>query len=513
MQTRLHAQTQTKPITEKDIVALVQLGIDEQAIVGSISRGTLDFDADDAALQRLKDAGASDGVLQALRDASKRPAAAPAQAITFDQVLQLVQLGIDEAAIIDRLAKSPTIFVLDAQQRSALTQAGASEKLIAAMTGSRPAPPQARDITDLAIILDCSGSMREVTREGKAKMDVAKQTLQDLLRNIPDGLNVTFVIYGHEVYGNAQDPRNCEAVKVARPLSPLGAAGKSELHQMIASLPALGATPIALSLRTAGQELAKNNALCGLVLITDGLETCSGDPAAEAAALAANLKLTFGVHVVGFDVTPDESRSLQQIADAGHGKYYNAASAEELAAKMAALATEITSVSTPKTVDTSRRALRILQPKVEMPPMQENFLVKTGDAESSVFNVVGRIDKYGDDIRIPSPTEKYDLLLQPKDDGQAVYLMRGFTLPERKVVEVRPEEILGMLRVEDTEPGERVFVVPQGAPATGVFQTVQRSDTPGQVMLVPPGRYDVYVGSSLFESGLEIRAGELHRLQ
>ena len=180
---------------------------------------------------------------------------------------------------------------------------------------------------------------------------------------------------------------------------------------------------------------------------------------------------------------------------------------------MAALTTEITGVAKPPVVvDTSRRAVRVLQPQIEMPEIQEIFLVKAGDAEYAVYMPVGRVEKYGEYLRIPSGTEKYDVLLRPKD-GQPVYLLRDFSLPERKVIDIRPEETFGLIRVEGTPPNERTFVVPAGASTAGVFSTTQRTDTQGQTMIVPAGKFDVYVGSNMFEAGLEVKAGELHRLQ
>jgi len=238
-------------------------------------------------------------------------------------VLHLLSLGIGEDAILQRLQQSPTVFTLDAAQVAALKQAGASERLLSAMAGNRPTPQPAGDVTDFAIVLDCSGSMMEATPEGQSKMQEAKKVVTDLMEKIPDGLRLTFIVYG-------QDKKlECQSVKVMRELSTIDAAGKSALAAAIASLEPAGATPIALALQTAGKELAKNDAYCGLALITDGKETCHGDPTAEAAALAKNLKLTFGVNVIGFDVNPDERQSLEAVAKAGHGKYYNAQSAAE----------------------------------------------------------------------------------------------------------------------------------------------------------------------------------------
>jgi hypothetical protein len=97
--------------------------------------------------------------------------------------------------------------------------------------------------------------------------------------------------------------------------------------RFVRSLQPVGSTPIALALKTAGMELDPQ-APSTMLLISDGVETCQGNPAGEAAALAARFNLTFGV--VGFDVKADERQSLEAIAKAGKGRYYDARSAQEL---------------------------------------------------------------------------------------------------------------------------------------------------------------------------------------
>ena len=99
-------------------------------------------------------------------------------------------------------------------------------------------------------------------------------------------------------------------MKVARSLAPLDASGKSHLGAQVAALQPVGGTPIAAALELAGSELARNDSPCGMVLISDGKETCNGDPAAVAASLTSRLKLSFGLHVVGFDVQGDDAPHL-----------------------------------------------------------------------------------------------------------------------------------------------------------------------------------------------------------
>jgi len=289
----------------------------------------------------------------------------------------------------------------------------------------------------------------------------------------------------------------------------LNEAGRSELVATIAALKPTGATPIALSLKTAGDELAKNKALCGVVLLTDGLESCKGDPAAEAAALVARLNVSFGVNVVGFGVKPEENAALKSIADKGNGKYYAAADTKALTDAVSAIAKEIQNKA--DIVDTSRRAVRVLTPKTDMPPLEEIYIVRSNEAHLDVFTKVGSVTKYDEYLSIPSSTNKYTVFLQAKD-GWAVPLIHDLTIPERRVVDVKPESILGMVQVNGTGTPERIYIRKPGD--TGAAnKPVQLAEKFGEVMVVPAGKYDIYVGSSLIEEGLEIQAGKMQRLQ
>jgi HEAT repeat protein len=326
-----------KALTEADVLKLLDLQIGDKAITTQLGKRGVAFAVDDAVLERLKKAGASEEVLAAVKKAgdTKKPAGAGGKAITYQDLLRLLELGLDEADILKRLEKSPTVFTLDETQVEALKKAGASEKLLAAMQGKRPGAGGLGDVTDIAIILDCSGSMIDKTREGLTKMEVAQQVVNELIYKIPDGRRLCLIIYGH----NKEE--KCEAVKVVKGLTPLNERIKKQFMAEVVNLKPVGHTPIALALRTAGKELAKAEGNSGLILITDGMETCHGDPAKEAASLAENEHLTFGLHVIGFDVDAKERAAVEQIAKAGKGKYYDAQSARKLQAAVAGIQKQI----------------------------------------------------------------------------------------------------------------------------------------------------------------------------
>lgn len=408
-----------------------------------------------------------------------------------------------------------TVFVISAKDERELARRGASDELIEFMKQLRG--EKNPEITDFAIVLDCSRSMLEPTREGTTKMQAAKEAVSDLVRKLPADLKVALIIYGHR----QQNP--CTAVEVLRPIGVLGEDGRASLLEKLNQLDGVGATPIALALEAAGRELAKNKAPCGLVLISDGKESCKGDPSAEAAKLAQQLPITFGVNVVGFDVKDDERQALEEIAQSGKGKYYGTNSTDELAAALGKLATQIPEPAPAPKVTSGRRAVKVLSPKVALPKLNRIVLSKTGAAVPRYLDdyardyVVGQTNKYDADIRVPS-TEKYDLWWQA-ENGTAVKMVADISIEKRETVEIRPESHLGMLRLGGDglpKPKEIVLAVAQ-AVNLDEHNRVQTARKLGDVLVAPAGKYDLWLvpvegAPMLIESELEIEPGKLVEL-
>ena len=67
-----------------------------------------------------------------------------------------------------------------------------------------------------------------------------------------------------------------------------------------------------------------------MILVSDGLETCGGDPCAAVRA-AKERGIDFRLHVVGFDVAGEDVSQLECAAQAGDGLFLSAENAAELA--------------------------------------------------------------------------------------------------------------------------------------------------------------------------------------
>lgn len=179
------------------------------------------------------------------------------------------------------------------------------------------------------LILDSSGSMAEQTGVGETKMVVAKDALERYVTGTPDFVNLGFMVYGHQ--GSSEEADKAESCEGIELLDPLGEVDYQSFPQTLESFRPTGWTPIAGSLEQAKEAFSgKKDADNRVILVTDGLETCGGDPVAAARSLdGADISVT--VDVVGFDIaTSEEQQALRQIAEATGGEYYDAQTGADL---------------------------------------------------------------------------------------------------------------------------------------------------------------------------------------
>ncbi len=191
--------------------------------------------------------------------------------------------------------------------------------------GVRMAPGErtTRTIGNLAVILDASGSML-ARIDGIPKTVIARQALIALVNRLPESTNVALRTYGHR---RANDCSDTELIQSPGPIQ------RDELITRINVIRPVngGRTPIAQSLADMAQDLAGVEGDVLIVLVSDGDETCGGDPVATAATLrAANPRLR--ISVIGFDIEQEEWRQrLEGIAASGGGTYFDASNAAQLA--------------------------------------------------------------------------------------------------------------------------------------------------------------------------------------
>ena len=96
----------------------------------------------------------------------------------------------------------------------------------------------------------------------------------------------------------------------------------------------LGQTPIAYALNQAANDFAALESERTVVLVTDGIESCGGDPVAAAQKLRWQ---GITIHLIGFGLNngaDEDTTSLRAIAEASGGQFLTANSAAELRAAL-----------------------------------------------------------------------------------------------------------------------------------------------------------------------------------
>ncbi len=186
-------------------------------------------------------------------------------------------------------------------------------------TGEMVALPEGAAVE---LILDASGSMLK-RQGGRRRIDVAKAVLSDLVgRTLPPSTPFALRVFGH------READSCRSdLEIA--LSPLAAGPVSGRIAAIEAMN-LAKTPIARSLELVAEDLAGIEGPAVVVLVTDGEETCGGDPAAAVEKLRGQ-GFDVRVNIVGFAIDDDELKSrFRYWADVGGGVYRDASSAADL---------------------------------------------------------------------------------------------------------------------------------------------------------------------------------------
>ncbi|MHB9433979.1 vWA domain-containing protein [Mesorhizobium sp. P15089B] len=169
------------------------------------------------------------------------------------------------------------------------------------------------------IILDASGSMWAQI-DGKPKLEIARELLRTVLQSVPGDDEIGLMAYGHREKGS------CDDIEL---IVPPQAGSASAISAAADSLKFLGKTPLTAAVKQAAEALKYTEDKATVVLITDGLETCEGDPCALGKELEAS-GVDFTVDVVGFGLTADEGKQIACLADNTGGKYIQASDEKAL---------------------------------------------------------------------------------------------------------------------------------------------------------------------------------------
>lgn len=194
--------------------------------------------------------------------------------------------------------------------------------------GESAATPESHDAAvgrnHFAVVLDASGSM--AARSGSdTRMEQAKRAIVSFVAELPADSTVSLRIHGHE--GNNQQSGKLESCASSEVL--FRGAPDAAFTQSLATVEPVGWTPLATAIGDAVDDIPVDSTDAIVYVVSDGIETCGGDPVQAAMGLAASDVQPI-INVIGFEVADDERAALESVADAGGGTYVHADSADAL---------------------------------------------------------------------------------------------------------------------------------------------------------------------------------------
>jgi Ca-activated chloride channel family protein len=156
---------------------------------------------------------------------------------------------------------------------------------LCSLAQNQPQPKRPRVTNRILFLFDASQSMYGRWQSG-VKIDMAKQILTgliDSLETVPD-LQLALRAYGHQSPFISGTQRDCKDTKLEVPFGK----GAKAIREKLKELQPKGTTPIAYSLEQAAGDFPPcSDCRNMIILITDGIEECDGDPCAISAALQA----------------------------------------------------------------------------------------------------------------------------------------------------------------------------------------------------------------------------------
>jgi Mg-chelatase subunit ChlD len=195
-----------------------------------------------------------------------------------------------------------------------------------------PALGENGPVVNIALVFDASGSMAQaIPGSNETRIEAARRAMEQVIAQLPaDGanLNVGFRVYGHR--GDNSEAGRAVSCQSTELLVQIDGVDKARLLEQTNAFEPTGWTPITLALTAAGTDLqAGENVRNLIILVTDGEETCEGDPCAVSEALARS-EAEVRIDVVGFGQDSTLQDKLQCIADNSGGLFTDAQDGDAL---------------------------------------------------------------------------------------------------------------------------------------------------------------------------------------
>ena len=172
----------------------------------------------------------------------------------------------------------------------------------------------------VVIAIDGSGSMAGRIG-GQTKLDLAREAATRFVDGLPSTVEASLLVFGQQGDNRAAGKaKSCAGVDLLAPMS----TDRARLVAAVSGVGAVGWTPLAAGL-TRAEALLVSSSTPGeqiIYVVSDGEETCGGDPVAAARQIN-NGRTRAIVNIIGFGLPSGEAAALKAVSDAGGGKFVN----------------------------------------------------------------------------------------------------------------------------------------------------------------------------------------------
>lgn len=326
--------------------------------------------------------------------------------------------------------------------------------------------------SSIEIILDASRSMNAQFDGNRTRIEGARAALEQVVGSLPAGSRVAFRAYGHQSPTSKHD---CDDTALLLPFKPVDQNAKS-IIAAANRLTVQGYTPITKVLGLAAKDFtAGDGSDHVIILVSDGKETCGGDPCATAAALRrADVKLV--IHTVGLGVDVAARSELHCVANAGGGHYFDARSVTELTAALKTAS--VTAAMSQGAEKKGSGALHMLNAGLD------SHIVR-----DSAGMQAGKINAFNSTMKLPAGTYSVEF---------GALSWRGIEVVGKETTTIDP----GKIEVQHLGPVVTVQILD---PETGsVVAKVQSAKSSTEVL---PGIYDLRFSGGAVWPSVRIDAG------
>lgn len=264
-------------------------------------------------------------------------------------------------------------------------------------------------LTRVLFVFDASNSMK-TKHKNTTRIEGAKELFYKFLDSLNKQKNIQFALrmYGHTV---KYPPGDCKDSKL---VVPFGKNNLALIKSKVAEAKPTGITPIEHSLTESANDFPDTKAVNMIILITDGIEECEGDPC-KARMKLMEKGIVFKPFIIGIGLTVEQVKTFECVGD-----YYDFDNTN--------LVTDISSIISKQKLNKTSSQVNLLDTKSLPTETNVNMTFYNTATGNYVYNYIHTLNQKGnpDTLYLDDfPTYKVIAHTIPPTESKEVKLTQG----------------------------------------------------------------------------------------